>query len=600
MLRTFLTMFLLAATATVAAAPPELLSVEPTIYREAWFARQQNPGRDVRPRGVGQYEKFELEIDLKATFDNPFDPEQVDLWAEFTAPSGKVWKIWGFYHPTDWNSEWMVRFTPTEPGEWSYVVKVRDRDGNAETKPAEFHVGPNRRRGFVSIAENRRYLQHADGSSFYGVGLWYNDDYNRRGHGQITQTALDELKSLGVNFICFYPTPLETHGSGVGRYDQDRAGRLDEIFAWCEERDIHIAWNLVFHSYISESMWGGGNDRYRSNPYRNIVESKDWFVSDDSWKQQQNLYRYIIARWGYSPSLFMWFVVDEINGTEGFQADEAAALEWCQRMNDYFHKHDPYHRPTTGTQSGHVVHWWKEGYEIFDVAAREIYEAQEFPMPSGGKPDLINDHPLRASYRNYAEQTAKLWAEFNKPAIIGECGFDHTYYEPGMPGYLATYHNVLWSALANGSCATPFWWNYSPYLNDGVVTGQIRSLARFVSDVDFAGADWKPIAVETSAGDAWAMKSERLIYGWFANPSSSVAKESFTIAGLEPGEYEVRLYRTWRGFYMEPTIANAEDGVLKVSVPELVHQNGRAQLMGDDVAFKIRRKDAKSTAESSR
>jgi hypothetical protein len=166
-----------------------------------------------------------------------------------------------------------------------------------------------------------------------------------------------------------------------------------------------------------------------------------------------------------------------------------------------------------------------------------------------------------------------------------------------MPGYLATYHNALWSSLANGSCATPFWWNYSPYLNDGVVTSQIRSLARFVSDVDFANSEWKPVAVETSAGDAWAMQSEELIYGWYANPSSSVAKESFTIAGLKPGKYEVLLYRTWRGFYMEPISVHAADGVVKVTVPELVHENGRAQLMGDDVAFKIRVRDAKSTGE---
>ncbi|BBO34858.1 DUF5060 domain-containing protein [Lacipirellula parvula] len=589
--RFLLTIALLLIAPLAGGAPPEFVAVEPTVYRDAWYARQQSPGRDVRPRGIAKNEKFELEIDLKATFENPFDPEQVDLWAEFTAPSGRVWKIWGFYNPSDWDSEWMVRFTPTESGNWSYVVKVRDREGTAETDAAEFRVEPSRRRGFVRIAENRRYLQYADGSSFYGVGLWYNDDYHRRGHGQITETALDELRTLGVNFICFYPTPLETHGSGVGRYDQDRAGRLDEIFAMCEARDIHIAWNLVFHSYISEAMWGGGNDRFRSNPARNVVEAKDWFASDASWKQQQNLYRYIIARWGYSPSLYMWFVVDEINGTEGFQADEAAALAWCRKINDYFHANDPYGRATTGTQSGHVVHFWKEGYEIFDIAAREIYEAQEFPMPAGGKPDLVNDHPLRASYRNYAEQTAKLWSEFRKPAIIGECGFDHTYYEPGMPGYLATYHNALWSALANGSCATPFWWNHSPYLNDGVVTGQIRSFARFVQEINFAGSEWEPASVTASSGDAWAMRSSKLIYGWFANPKNGVAKETFTIAGVEPGEYEVRLYRTWRGFFMDPVTVAAVDGKLTVTVPELVHENGRAQHMGDDVAFKIKRAD---------
>ena len=48
-------------------------------------------------------------------------------------------------------------------------------------------------------------------------------------------------------------------------------------------------------------------------------------------------------------------------------------------------------------------------------------------------------------------------------------GWDQTYYEPGMPGYLAMYHNALWASLASGSCATPFWWSYSDRVNDGIV-----------------------------------------------------------------------------------------------------------------------------------
>ena len=35
------------------------------------------------------YGMWELTIDLRASYDNPFDPEQVDLTAEFTTPSGK-------------------------------------------------------------------------------------------------------------------------------------------------------------------------------------------------------------------------------------------------------------------------------------------------------------------------------------------------------------------------------------------------------------------------------------------------------------------------------------------------------------------------------
>jgi hypothetical protein len=208
-------------------------------------------------------------------------------------------------------------------------------------------------------------------------------------------------------------------------------------------------------------------------------------------------------------------------------------------------------------------------------------------MPKSGKPNLIDDHPLRASYRNYATQTRDLWRGFEKPAIIAETGYDHTYYEPGMPGYLATYHNALWASLANGACATPFWWSYSPYINETALTSHVRAFANFVRDIDFAGREWQPAKVEVSAGDAWAMRSDDLVFGWMANPSSGAAKESFTVSGLLDGSYEVRLFRTWRGVYLPPSSMKSSGGRLTVAIPELVAQDGRAQQIGDDVAFKI-------------
>ena len=72
--------------------------------------------REQRTPEVGLFDKFELNVDLRATFANPFDPDEVDLWAEFTAPSGKVQKIWGFYNPGPFGAVWMVRFSPTETG----------------------------------------------------------------------------------------------------------------------------------------------------------------------------------------------------------------------------------------------------------------------------------------------------------------------------------------------------------------------------------------------------------------------------------------------------------------------------------------------------
>ena len=537
---------------------------------------------------VGRYEKLELQIDLRASYSNPFDPDEVDLWAEFTAPSGKMWRIWGFYNPSSWSSLWMVRFAPTETGAWKYVVKVKDAQGTAESPSRSFETVPSPHHGFLTISPNGRYWRYSDETSFYGVGLWYNDEYNLFSQGQITTDGLDEIKKRGGNFIGFFPTPLETMGSGLGRYDQNQCGRLDQLFQWCEERDLHISWNLWFHSWISEAVWGGGNARYRNNPYRLLVGAADFFVSEDAWKYQEKLHRYIIARWGYSRALFLWFVVDEINGTEGWlQGDQPKAEEWCRKMDRFFNEHDPYGRATTGTQSGGIGEWWPGGYRIFDIAAREIYEAQGHPMPQSGKLGPADESPLQFSYRNYAVQIQNLWSGFAKPAMIGECGWEHTYYEAEMPEYLAMYHNALWVSLANGSCATPFWWAYSERLNDNVLTNQMLYFSRFVADIDFANLNFKPATITAGQSDAWAMKSDKMVFGWVVNPRTSMANESFTISGLPDGKCTVRLYRTWRGVYLEDQTVECRNGSLTVTIPELKTTEGRASHIGHDVALKI-------------
>lgn len=570
-----------------------ILFVLVTIFAIASMAAAKAPViqsvRATDSTTVGLYEKFELHVDLEATYANPFDPDQIDLRAQFTSPSGKTQTIWGFYNPSSWSSLWMVRFAPTEIGQWKYVVKVEDKEGTAEGRPGTFNVTGSDHHGFIRIAPNQRYLKHADGTPFYGIGLWYNDSYEQFNEGRITESGLDRLQSLGANFISFFHTPLETMGTGLGRYDQNRCGRLDQLFEWCEQRDIYISWNVWFHSYISQAIWGGGNARYRNNPYHLVTDAGGFFASEEAWQYQEKLYRYILARWGYSRALFLWFIIDEINGTEGWEeGDRAAAEQWCRKMDAFFNEYDPYGRPTTGTQSGGIGQWWPEGYRIFDIAAREIYEAQGHPMPKRGKIGPDDESPLRASYLNYATQTQNLWNGFDKPAIIGECGYDHTYYEPGMPGYLAMYHNALWVGLANGLCCTPFWWAYSDWINDAVVTNQMRFFAQFISDIDFARPDLKPIPVQSDHCDGWAMGSESLIFGWLVNPRSGVAGESFTISGLADGTYDVRLYRTWRGRYLDAQTLDCRDGTLTVSVPELATTGGHAYHIGDDVAFKIR------------
>jgi hypothetical protein len=554
------------------AAPPTINAVTPVVAN----------GKSAL--SVGQYEKLELGVDLTAAYDNPFDPDEVDLAADFVAPSGKTYHVFGFFEPT--SKQWLVRFAPPETGAWRYTLKLRDRNGGAVSKPHNFRCVVSGRHGFIRIAPNRRYFQHSDGTPFYGVGLWYNDHF-QSGRGAITPEALGDLARRGFNFISFYPSLLETDETGLGRYDAERCNRLDDVVRWCEDRDLTISWNLVFHANISEAIWGEGNSDYDRNPYRQVAAARDYFASHEAWAYQQKLNRYILARWGHSRSVFLWFVIDEINGCEGWtEGDRDVAHAWCQKMNDFFHAHDPYTRATTGTQSGGIDQWWSEGYAIFDVAGRELYEAQGHAMPTG-KVDLVNDHPLRASYLNYAKQVQNLWRSFTKPAVIAEAGYDYTYYEPGTPGYLATYHNALWVSLANGAAVTPMWWAYWPPITDGLLGDHVKAFSQFTAGIDFANKPWAPEAVEIDAGDAWAMRAGGDAFGWAVNPTSGISGATITINGLPPGDYEVRLYRTWQGEYLPTITGNTDDGGLTFAVPITQPDDGHANNLGDDIAFRI-------------
>ncbi len=540
-----------------------------------------------RPDTVGLYEKFEVSMELKCEFVNPFDPDEIDIQAEFTAPSGKKWKINGFYY-LSMSTLWKIRFSPDETGKWNYTVTVKDKNGSVTGSPQSFLAVSSKHDGPIRVADNKRYLMHSNGKDFYGVGLWYNDGYEGFGSGRVEAAELDRLKSLGVNFISTYITPLETWASGIGRYDQNIAGRIDELLDMLEKRDMVLSLNMWFHSYLSETVWGGGNVRWYVNPYKQVTDVKDFYRSDAAWKYQEKLYRYMIARYGYSRSLALWFIIDEVNGTDGWvSGDSLKAAEWIGKVHKYLKTNDPWNRPTTGTRSGGIKEFWHEGYQITDIAAREIYEAQGFPINNTSTIDSAKLNPLIHSYRNYASENQKLWHGYGKPVINGETGWAHTFYEPAMPGYLAQYHNAIWVTLATGSAMMPFWWAHSKFINDNVVNSQMTSLRRFTDRLPVSRlTDIKPANIKCiKGGDAYAMQTNEMVFGWIVNSDGDVANEKITVSSLKNGKYKLTTFHTWRGVFLEETDVTVTDGTITFGPPYMRITGSQARYIGQDMAF---------------
>jgi Domain of unknown function (DUF5060) len=534
---------------------------------------------------IGLFDKFEAGFAMRVEYDNPFDPDQVDITANFVSPAGQQWPIHGFYSASS-GGMWKLRFSPDEAGVWRYTIHVRDKSGEGSSEQRSFVAVRSGYHGALLVAANRRYLQYRDGAPFYGVGLWYNDGYSGFDAGRVKAEELDKLKALGVNFISSFITPLETQGSGPGRYDQNICGRLDQLLEMCEQRNIELSLNLWFHAFLSETVWGAGNIRWDANPYGQVTAARDFYRSEAAWVLQEKLYRYMIARWGYSRSLGIWFVVDEINGTDGWQkGDTAIASQWAAKVHDYFKKNDLYHRPTTGTRSGGVREFWNEGYQTFDLAAREIYERQGWPITASSAVDSAAVPPLVSSYTNYSGEIGRLWRGYVKPVIIGETGWDHVFYEPSMPGYLAQYHNTLWVCLASGTAMTPFWWAYSDLLNDNILTHQISSLRRFTDSIPFSQlTGLGPAVIKAAKGNAFAMKSDQLIFGWVVNAVTDVAGDKIVLKSIPKGRYKLMIYHTWRGRFIGEEDINSWDGSLEFGIPRLIGGE-HANYIGQDAAF---------------
>lgn len=547
-----------------------------------WIRPEQNE--------VGLYEKFEVSFWMNADFENPFDPEDINVTATFTSPSGKTWEIPGFFSSVDsrnWLMDfaWFVRFSADETGEWSYVIIADDGNGKTSSETMKFTVSESDNPGPIRISSNQRYLEHDDGTPFFGVGLWTNnvDDPG----------IFDELKDKGVNFVSYVMTPLEAWTGGLGRYDQTLCEEVDRLLNNLEERDMYLALNMWFHSFLSETVWGGGNVRWFMNPYQTITSANDFYRSDEAWEYQEKLYRYMIARWGYSKSLAIWFIVDEVNGTDGWQSgDSTQAGVWVKKVHDYLKANDPWQHLTTGTRSGGIREWWQEAYEVLDMPGREIYEAQGFPINATGQIDMDETHPLTYSYKNYHGQVNKLWNNFTKPVVIPETGWDHVFYEMSMPGYQALFHNAMWVSLASGSAMSPFWWAYSDALNDNVVTNQLRGYRQFTGEIPFSKlTNLKTVEVKNSAGDAYAIGSDQLVFGWAVNSDTDMSGKTITIPEMGRGSYKLRLFHTWRGRFLENEDGSTERTIeskgrsVSFDIPILKVQGGHARYVGQDIAF---------------
>ncbi len=455
--------------------PPEALAKlteERSLRVASLRAAPAEPGRndyrgeprflDIRPATaakVSTFGKFELAIRLNAEYRNPFDPEEVTLSGEFTAPDGRKKRadaFWFLPHRLFLYSrtgetftplgepDWRLRFTPDMPGKWSCRLHLRDRSGKSVTsEEIVFEADRAEAPGFLRVSpRDHSYLAFDNGDDFFGVGF-ASHFWSVNNLAIYMRDALNTLAAFGgnytsVNFEVYGNGGFSLEHKGIGNYDLGNASRFDYVLEMAERRGVYIIPCLIQTPFGLASHW-------KNNPY-NVERGgpckrpEEIFTSPEVRKILQNRFRYILARWGYSPNILGWEIFNEVNYTEGAQKNPASVVEFHRDIARYLKATDP-NRHLIGTSFG---------------------SSEQVEMPEVWRlPEL--DFTITHSYNNdiAGELQKRLRAKlaYGKPCIGGENGHpvpaDNSYRDP--KGIVL--HNNLWAGMINKAAGNVLlWW----------------------------------------------------------------------------------------------------------------------------------------------
>lgn len=133
-----------------------------------YFQRDPLAIRSVQPLAttVLRFGVEELKVNLAATYDNPFDPDDITVNAKIVAPSGATSVVPGFLYRAYTRAltngtevltkagdpDWRVRICPLEAGDYTVTVTVKDRDGSVTSSPAHFTTTPSTLHGIVRVS----------------------------------------------------------------------------------------------------------------------------------------------------------------------------------------------------------------------------------------------------------------------------------------------------------------------------------------------------------------------------------------------------------------------------------------------------------------
>lgn len=423
---------------------------------------------------------------LPDRYDNPFDPGEIDVMADVTLPDDKVVSIPAFYTQDFYAEEnangvrlvpdgapgWRVRYAPVLPGPHSLRIRATDRRGSVTSPPVAFTAQASEGPAYITVSRRNR-RRFADGTNdFFPIGHNIRSPFDTRYDTQypwrlripenytVYRRYFEQMAKAGENmaeiWMCQWSLGLEWSTvspgyHGLGDYHLGNAWELDQVLGFARESDIRL--NLVLNNHGRAGLgfdaeWGDSPYNTNRGGFLPADDPLRFFSDPRAIDLQKRINRYIVARWGWSPTIFafeLWSELDLCGGgkTKGEPHDNAEVIAWHRMMGAYLKSIDPNKHLVSTHISGNYNHVRPTLMKIpeLDHCCVDAYHGSTDPL----------------HIANLVRGTGHFFKPFEKPVLITEFGGSSM--GAGVSHISIELHAALWSSVCSTLAGTPFlWW----------------------------------------------------------------------------------------------------------------------------------------------
>lgn len=437
--------------------------------------------------------------------------------------------------------------------------------------------------GYISVAPDGRYFVDEQGQGFIVIGQ--NDGVPWPGLATLlngispeaTEAYIQDLRAHGVTvsrvMIEYAQEPHTYLEDPVGTFSPSVVQFWDDFIALSEKHGLYLLLT-PYDTFWQAKNWG----RY---PYNAALGgpcdgTRAWLRDDACIEAQKNRWRFIIDRWGGSPNVFAWDLMNEIDiwwdapaPTIQAYVDDMAAFVRDYELERWGRAHMITVSSAASVPEGRLGRIIYQ-HPALDFANTHLYlgpaikdpenTIEAAPTMAGGvirSLDMITDN---RPYFDSESGPIDNW--------IGDTAFDVEYH-----------HNMSWAHLAAGGAGTGMRW---PYTNPHYILPEMRDnllgIARFAATIDwasFASANAnRHLKPDTRAAIAIGCADADLLIAWLLLDSSR--DDAGTLAGvtlaideaLADGAYTVEFWETYEGRVLETGTLTVADGAGSVTMPE--------------------------------